>query len=89
MITPNPVWRLRIPRGDLIPLSRADECEVFAEFIYATGFDHVNIQLPEDIKIAKNVLFAFTLRKKTPVIQRATKRVQSFLKAIKRNAAVS
>lgn len=89
MLTPNPVWRLRIPRGDLIQLSRAVDCENFAEFIYATGFDHVNIKMPDDTKIVRNVLFALTLRKKTPMVQKATKRVQSFLKALERKRSRS
>lgn len=83
-ISPNPVWRLRIPCGDLIKLSRAVKCEIFVAFISATGFDHVNIKLPKDFQIAKNILFALTLRKKCPMVQQSTKRVRSFLKLMTR-----
>ena len=88
-ITSKPVWRLRIPCGDLISLSRAADCEIFVAFICATGFDHVHIKLPEDFKIAKNIHFALTLRKKTPIVQQATSRVRSFLKLMNRKRANS
>ena len=84
VIIPNPVWRLRIPCAEFISLSRAADCEIFVAFICATGFDHVNIKLPDDFKIAKNIHFALTLRKKSPMVQQATRRVRSFLKLMDR-----
>ena len=78
-----------IPCGDLISLSRAADCEIFLAFISATGLEHVNIKLPDDFKILKNIYFALTLRKKSPMVQQAKNRLRSFLKVMNRKRASS